>query len=65
MLLRKGDIGMSSTDLPDRFDRSAGAAHVNQPCRENFLSLACDHDGDKYTSWSPYIKLILDTSNLF
>ena len=59
---------MSSADPPDRFDWCAGAAHVNQPCCENFFSLACDqscdHDGDKYTSWSPDIKLILDTSNL-
>ena len=37
---KKGDIGMSSADPPDRFDQSAGAAHVNQPCGENFLSLA-------------------------
>ena len=43
---------MSSADPPDRFDQSAGAAHVNQPDGENFLSLACDHYGDKYTSWS-------------
>ena len=55
---------MSSADPPDKVDRSAGAANVNQPCGENFLSLACDHDGEKYTSWSPDIKLILDTSNL-
>ena len=61
---KKGDIGMSSADPPDQFDWFAGAAQINQPCGENFLSLACDHDGDKYTSWSPDIKLILDTSNL-
>ena len=43
---------MSSADPPDRFDRSAGAAYVNQPCGDNFLSLACAHDGEKYASWS-------------
>ena len=62
--IKKGDIGMSSADPPDRFDRSAGAADVNQPCGDNFLSLACAHDGEKYASWSPDIKLILETSNL-
>ena len=46
VLNKKGDIGMSSADPPDWFDRSAGAAYVNQPCGENFLSLACDHDGE-------------------
>ena len=50
VLLKKGDIGMSSADPPDRFDRSAGAAYVNQPCGDNFLSLACVHDGEKYAS---------------
>ena len=55
---------MSSADPPDWFDWSAGAAYVNQPCGDNFLSLACAHDGERYASWSPDIKLILDTSNL-
>ena len=61
---KKGDIGMSSADPPNRFDRSAGAAHVNQPCGEIFFLWAklCDHDGVKNTSWSPDIKLILDAS---
>ena len=35
---KKSDIGMSSADPPDRFDRSAGAAR-HQPCGDNFLSL--------------------------
>ena len=55
---------MSSADPPNRFDRSAGAAHVNQPCGEIFFLWAklCDRDGVKNTSWSPDIKLILDSS---
>ena len=50
----EGDIGMSSADPPNRFDRSAGAAHVNQPCGEIFFLWPelCDHDGVKNTSWS-------------
>ena len=60
---KKGDIGMSSADPPDRFDRSAGAAHVNQPCGENFCLWPVITMVIK--GWSADIKLISDTSNLY
>ena len=50
---------MSSADTPDRFDWSAGATHLNQPCSGIFLSLACDHDPG--WQWTPKLESWYET----